>query len=75
MNDTAEPTQQSPRHLRPPTSHGLRNPRHPHPVHHPVHHPANTPATPHSEQAIWQAPDYTVIETALEVTAYSLNVR
>ncbi|MFE7608903.1 pyrroloquinoline quinone precursor peptide PqqA [Streptomyces celluloflavus] len=39
----------------------------------PPHTPG--PAAPHGEQTAWQAPDYTVIETALEVTAYSLNAR
>ncbi|MER7876810.1 pyrroloquinoline quinone precursor peptide PqqA [Streptomyces solisilvae] len=26
-------------------------------------------------QTAWQTPDYVVVETALEVTAYSLNAR
>ncbi|MER8156506.1 pyrroloquinoline quinone precursor peptide PqqA [Streptomyces sp. NPDC094472] len=26
-------------------------------------------------ETAWQAPDYVVVETALEVTAYSLNAR
>ncbi|MFI0717391.1 pyrroloquinoline quinone precursor peptide PqqA [Streptomyces inhibens] len=29
----------------------------------------------HREPSAWQTPGYTVIETALEVTAYSLNAR
>ncbi|MEU9115479.1 pyrroloquinoline quinone precursor peptide PqqA [Streptomyces sp. NPDC048483] len=37
--------------------------------------PAACPAAPYGEQTAWQTPDYTVIETALEVTAYSLTAR
>ncbi|UQA97635.1 pyrroloquinoline quinone precursor peptide PqqA [Streptomyces halobius] len=29
----------------------------------------------YGEQATWRTPDYTVVETALEVTAYSLSAR
>jgi coenzyme PQQ precursor peptide PqqA len=33
-------------------------------------------AQPESEEAgAWQTPDYTVVDTALEVTAYSLSSR
>ncbi|MEU1800011.1 pyrroloquinoline quinone precursor peptide PqqA [Streptomyces sp. NPDC019937] len=31
------------------------------------------PAVP--DRTAWQTPDYVVVETALEVTAYSLNAR
>ncbi|MFJ9417633.1 MULTISPECIES: pyrroloquinoline quinone precursor peptide PqqA [unclassified Streptomyces] len=37
--------------------------------------PQHPLATPSGDQAAWQTPDYTVIETALEVTAYSLTAR
>jgi coenzyme PQQ precursor peptide PqqA len=32
-------------------------------------------ARPRVEETAWQTPDYVVVETALEVTAYSLNAR
>lgn len=32
-------------------------------------------STEESEKTTWQAPDHMVVETALEVTGYSLNSR
>jgi len=38
--------------------------------------PTTTDRTPPApEETAWQTPDYEVVETALEVTAYSLNAR
>ncbi|MFI7498587.1 pyrroloquinoline quinone precursor peptide PqqA [Streptomyces sp. NPDC049687] len=37
-------------------------------------HPAETIAQPDASSA-WQTPGYTVVDTALEVTAYSLSAR
>ncbi|MFI9047355.1 pyrroloquinoline quinone precursor peptide PqqA [Streptomyces sp. NPDC053427] len=37
--------------------------------------PQHPLAAPNGEQTAWQTPDYTVIEAALEVTAYSLTAR
>lgn len=34
-----------------------------------------TPSSGETDQATWQTPDYEVVETALEVTGYSLNSR
>jgi coenzyme PQQ precursor peptide PqqA len=36
--------------------------------------PAGTSAEP-TDRAAWQTPEYTVVDTALEVTAYSLSAR
>jgi coenzyme PQQ precursor peptide PqqA len=33
------------------------------------------PTAEHDDGASWQTPGYTVVDTALEVTAYSLAVR
>ncbi|GKQ35300.1 pyrroloquinoline quinone precursor peptide PqqA [Streptomyces sp. A012304] len=37
-------------------------------------HPAATTAE-QTDGAVWQTPGYTVVDTALEVTAYSLSTR
>ncbi|MFF4953232.1 pyrroloquinoline quinone precursor peptide PqqA [Streptomyces chattanoogensis] len=47
----------------------------PHTSDNPQPQPATRPNAPYREQTVWQTPGYTVIETALEVTAYSLNAR
>ncbi|WSQ06457.1 pyrroloquinoline quinone precursor peptide PqqA [Streptomyces sp. NBC_01231] len=36
--------------------------------------PAGAGAEP-TDRAAWQTPEYTVVDTALEVTAYSLSAR
>ncbi|MFJ4624140.1 pyrroloquinoline quinone precursor peptide PqqA [Streptomyces sp. NPDC088812] len=38
-----------------------------------IQHPATT--TEPADRTAWQTPGYTVVDTALEVTAYSLSVR
>ncbi|GAA3377341.1 hypothetical protein GCM10020367_52650 [Streptomyces sannanensis] len=38
-------------------------------------HTARSEGTQFVEEAAWQRPEYTVVETALEVTAYSLATR
>ncbi|MEU1511521.1 pyrroloquinoline quinone precursor peptide PqqA [Streptomyces sp. NPDC005811] len=40
---------------------------------HAEHQPATT--APESDAAAWRTPGYTVVDTALEVTAYSLAAR
>ncbi|MFF4694936.1 pyrroloquinoline quinone precursor peptide PqqA [Streptomyces chattanoogensis] len=47
----------------------------PHTPDHTQPQPTTHPNSPSREQTAWRTPDYTVIETALEVTAYSLNAR
>ncbi|CAM5562091.1 pyrroloquinoline quinone precursor peptide PqqA [Streptomyces aurantiogriseus] len=37
-------------------------------------HPAGTTAE-QTDRSAWQTPGYTVVDTALEVTAYSLSTR
>ncbi|MEU6064489.1 MULTISPECIES: pyrroloquinoline quinone precursor peptide PqqA [Streptomyces] len=36
---------------------------------------ARTEAAPRTAEAAWERPDYAVVDTALEVTAYSLATR
>ncbi|MFJ9866863.1 pyrroloquinoline quinone precursor peptide PqqA [Streptomyces sp. NPDC101165] len=40
----------------------------------PIEQPARTTAE-EAGRTEWQTPGYTIVDTALEVTAYSLNVR
>ncbi|SME94983.1 pyrroloquinoline quinone precursor peptide PqqA [Streptomyces sp. Amel2xC10] len=37
--------------------------------------PATAPTAEHTDHGTWQTPGYTVVDTALEVTAYSLAAR
>lgn len=44
-------------------------------THAPTEPTDRAPAAEQPEQTMWQTPDHVVVDTALEVTGYSLNSR